>query len=352
MERVPNIDISRKNSPQRKLISIFIYIVALAILLLAADYLFVKKNILRTINPVSQMQEYYKDKKYTKVVEKGAGLLDKYPNSLIIRRYMWKSYLYTNQFSMALKTIRSMETLSPNPLEIYLAYCTTFRFMGEYEKVYYYCGKALDIKPTNQIAHEQIVQAMVEQKKYDEAIKYLDKIAKQQPDDLKALILRANIATLQGDYKKSIQILEKARKANPESAIIYYYLGEDNFILKDYLDAAGYYEEFVDSVYKKDVDVELLENAYTNLALSYERSGMYSNAYRAYKSAACLTTKLGKNNETISLLTKAAASTYAGYNGFVSQADFQKKFKKLEKEMEHKCGAQLFSGEQEEEEED
>ena len=273
MERVPNIDISSKSSPKRKLFSIFIYIVTLAILLLAADYLFVKKNILRTINPVSQMQEYYKDKKYTKVVEKGAGLLDKYPNSLIIRRYLWKSYLYTNQFSMALKTIRSMENLSPNPLEIYLAYCATFRFMGEYEKVYYYCGKALDIKPTNQVAHEQIVQAMVEQKKYDEAIKYLDKIAKQQPDDLKALILRANIATLQGDYKKSIQILEKARKTNPESAIIYYYLGENNFILKDYIDAAGYYEEFVDSVYKKDVDVELLENAYTNLALSYERSG-------------------------------------------------------------------------------
>jgi len=212
--------------------------------------------------------------------------------------------------------------------------------------------EALQIDPQNSTAWTIKGLTLYKLNKYDEAIKYLDKIAKQQPDDLKALILRANIATLQGDYKKSIQILEKARKANPESAIIYYYLGDNNFILKDYIDAAGYYEEFVDSVYKKDVDVELLENAYTNLALSYERSGMYSNAYRAYKSAACLTTKLGKNNETISLLTKAAASTYAGYNGFVSQADFQKKFKKLEKEMERKCGAQLFSGEQEEEEEE
>ena len=353
MERVPNIDISKIRSPRRrKLLSIAIYVVSLGILLFVADYLFIKKNILKSINPVSQMQEYYKDKKYSRVVEKGAALLEKYPNSIIIRRYLWKSYLYTNQFSKALQTIGSMEKLSPNPIEIYLAYCATFRFMGEYEKVYYYCGKALEIKSNNQIAHEQIVQALVEQKKYGEAIKYLDKISKQQPDDLKKLILRANIATLQGDYKKSIQILEKARKENPESAIIYYYLGENNFILKDYIDAAGYYEEFVDSVYKKDVDIELLENAYTNLALSYERSGMYSNAYRAYKSAACLTTKLGKNNDTISLLSKAVASTYAGYNGFVSQTDFQKKFKKLEKEMERKCGAKLFAGEEEEEEEE
>ena len=72
---------------------------------------------------------------------------------------------------------------------------------------------------------------------------------------------------------------------------------------------------------------------------------MYSNAYRAYKSAACLTTKLGKNNDTISLLSKAVASTYAGYNGFVSQTDFQKKFKKLEKELDDKCGEQVFSSE-------
>jgi len=294
------------------------------------------------------MQNYYKEKKYSKVVEKGTALLERYPNSVIIRRYMWKSYLYTNQFSNALRTIKGMEKLSPNPIEVYLAYCTTFRFMGEYEKVHYYCGKALEIKSTNQIAHEQIVQALVEQKKYDEAIEYLDKIAKQQPDDLKKLILRANIATLQSDYKESIQILNKARKENPESPIIYYYLADNYFNLKEYTDAAGFYEEFTDSVYKKDVDVELLENAYTNLALSYERSGMYSNAYRAYKSAACLTTKLKKNTQTITLLSKAVASTYAGYSGFVSQSDFQKKFKELEKALEHKCGGQLFTGEIEE----
>jgi tetratricopeptide (TPR) repeat protein len=345
-ERVPNIDLTPKKNRKDTLISISIYASLIVVILLIANYAFIKKNVFKSINPITEMQEYYKDKNYSKVVETGRALLKKYPDSLIIRRYLWKSCLYIKRFGGALHAIRKMEIIEPNTIEVYLAYCTTFRFMGEYEKVFYYCGKALEIKPNNQAAHEQIIQALVEQKKYDEAIKYLDKISLQQPDDLKKLILRANIATLKGDYNKSVQILEKARKENPESPILYYYLADNYFSLADYVDAAGFYEEFTDSVYKKDVDIELLENAYTNLALSYERSGMYSNAYRSYKNAACFTLKLKKTNEAIRLVNKAIAATYAGYSGFVSQADFKEKFKSLERELEKKCGGQLFPAEE------
>jgi len=345
MERVPNIDIKQKRSAKSTLASVLIYGAMLGVVLLAADYVFIRKNILRGLNPVSQMQSYYKDKKYSKVIEKGTALLNRYPSSLIVRRYLWKSYLYTKQFSQALQIIRDMEKMSSNSIEIYLAYCTTFRIMGEYEKVDYYCGKALEIKSSNQIAHEQIIQALVDQKKYNEAIKYLDKISGQQPDDLKRLILRANIATLGRKYKESIQILEKARMENPEETILYYYLGDNYFNLQSYSQAAGFLEEFTSSVYKQDVDIELLESAYINLAISYEKSGMYSNAYRSYKNAACFTMKLKKTNETISLMTKAIASTYSGYSGFVSQTDFQKKFKKMEKELENKCDEKIFTEE-------
>jgi tetratricopeptide (TPR) repeat protein len=345
MEKVPNIDIRPKKSVKNTLISILIYCSIFIVVVLTIDYVFIKKNILRGINPVSQMQSYYKDKKYLKVIEKGTSLLSRYPSSLIIRRYLWKSYLYTKQFSQALKVIRGMEKISSNSIEVSLAYCTTFRIMGEYEKVDYYCGKALEIKSNNQIAHEQIIQSLVEQKKYNEAIKYLDNISGNQPDDIKRLILRANIATLRGNYQESINILEKVRKENPEEAILYYYLGDNYFNLRNYTQATGFLEEFTSSVYKQDVDIELLESAYINLAISYEKAGMYSNAYRSYKNAACFTMKLKKPNETISLMTKAIAATYSGYSGFVSQSDFQKKFKKMEHELEDKCDEKIFAEE-------
>jgi len=345
MERVPNIDIKQNKSVKHTLISVLIYFLLFIAIAFTADYVFIKKNILRGINPVSQMQSYYKDKKYSKVIEKGTSLLNRYPNSLIIRRYLWKSYLYTKQFSSALQVIRDMERISSNSMEVYLAFCTTFRIMGEYEKVDYYCGKALEIKSNNQIAHEQIIQALVDQKKYDEAIKYLDKISDKQPDDIKRLILRANIATLRGNYQESINILDKVRKENPEEVILYYYLGDNYFNLHNYAQATGFLEEFTSSIYKQDVDIELLESAYINLAISYEKSGMYANAYRSYKNAACFTMKLKKSNETISLMTRAIASTYSGYSGFVSQTDFQKKFKKMERELENKCDEKIFTEE-------
>ncbi|MFH1223169.1 MAG: tetratricopeptide repeat protein [Pseudomonadota bacterium] len=345
MDRVPNINLDRpRHKPKNPFVSFLIYLGAFFLLLLCADYLLVKKNIFKNVNPITQMQEYYKDKKYSRVIESGKALLRRHPNSMIIRRYLWKSYAYTKQYGSAVRTIGEMQNYVGQEMESSLAFCTTYRLMGEYEKMHYYCQKVLEIKPNNEPAQDQMVQALIEQRKYDEAIKYLDALSRRQPDNLKRLMLRSSLATLKGEYNKSIQILEKVRSEYPEAATVYYYLGENYFFMGDYIKAAGFLEEFTDSVYKKDVDIELLENAYTSLALSYERAKMYSNAYRAYKNAACFTIKLKKTNETIRLMTKAITLTYAGYKGFVSQNDFKKKFRNLEKELENKCDEKLFMG--------
>jgi len=338
MDRVPNINLDRSKLKVRNpIVSLLIYAGLFFILLFLADYLFIRKNILKKINPITQMQVDYKEKNYSKVITTGTKLLQQYPHSIIIQRYLWKSYAYTNQFDKTLQTIKEMEKLAGHEMEIYLAYCTTFRLMGEYVKMMPYCQKALEIKSNSEPAQDQIAQSLVEQKKYDEAIKYLDKISQDQPDNLKRLLLRSNIATLSGDYSKSISILEKIRSDYPDVSIVNYYLGENYFMQADYIDAAGFLQEFVDSVGQKDIDVALLENAYTHLALSYEKAKMYSNAYRAYRKAACFTIKLKRTSETKRLMNKAVAITYTGYTGLVSQKDFQKKFRKLKKELDERC---------------
>ncbi len=341
MERIPNISLDKKpsNSP---IITIVIYVILFFVILFSAQYLFIRKNILKNINPITKMQEQYREKKYAQVIETGKEILKKHPRSLIVRRYMWKSYLYTKQYGDSLRTIKEMEKNVSNNIEIYLAYCTTFRIIGQYKKMEYYCSKALEVKASNEIAHEQIIQALIDQKKYEEAAEYINKLSEKQPDDLKKTLLRANIAALRGQFPKSIEILEEVRSTSPDTPIVYYYLGENYFMMGDYVKAASFLEEFTDSVYKKDVDAEILEAAYTNLALSYERAKMFSNAYRAYKNAACFSIKMNKTNETVRLMNKAITSTYAGYTGLVSQTDFKKKFKRLEEELEGACGAKLF----------
>jgi uncharacterized protein HemY len=192
------------------------------------------------------------------------------------------------------------------------------------------------------------VQAFIDQKKYKEAKKYLEELSRtQSSDDLKRHILLANINMLEGNYDKGTEILEEARKIFTEEPIIYYYLGESYYRSKKYVRAASFLEEFTNSVYRKDVDIELIENAYITLASSYENARMFSKSYKAYKNAACLTIKLNKTDLTIRLMTRAIAATYAGYTGFVSQSDFKNKFEKLKKELEKKCNATLFLSKEE-----
>ncbi|MCX6112363.1 MAG: tetratricopeptide repeat protein [Proteobacteria bacterium] len=329
------------------IVSTVIYVCLFLSILMLADYLFIKKNIFKNLNPVAQMQSYYREKNYTKVIEKGAPLLNNHPNSLIMRRYLWKSYIYTKQYNKALRIVSEMESIAPKSIEVPLAYCTVFRTMGEYEKMKYYCDKVLEIKPDNEQAHEQFVQALIDKKNYLEAENYLKKLEAKQSDNFKRSMLMANVEMLENDYKKAIDVLERARKIYTEEPIIYYYLGESYYQTGEYAKAAGFLEEFTDTVYKQDVDVELLQNAYTTLASSYEKAMMFSNAYRAYKNAACLTIKLDKTDETIRLMTRAITNTYAGYTGFVSQNDFKKKFKKLENELEKQCDSQLFETKEE-----
>ena len=339
---MPNISLDKRplNSP---ILTIAVYVILFFFVLFSAEYVFIRKNVLKNINPITKMQEQYKVKEYSSVIDTGKQILQKHPKSLIVRRYLWKSYMYTKQYGDSLKTIKEMEALVPNSIETYLAYCTTFRIIGQYQKMEYYCNKALEIKPSNETANEQMIQALIDQKKYAEAADYIDKLSEKQPDNLKKTLLKANIASLRGQFASSIEMLEKAAQTYPNIPIIYYYLGENYFMMGEYIKAAGFLEEFTDSVYEKDIDVEILEAAYTNLALSYEKAKMFSNAYRAYKNAACFAVKMSRTNETVKFMNKAITSTYAGYTGFVSQIDFKKKFKKLQEELEASCGGKVFT---------
>jgi tetratricopeptide (TPR) repeat protein len=344
-DRIPQIDLDKGRFISKKpILNIIIYACLLLIIIISVNYIFFKNSFFDNLNPISQMQNHYKEKNYTKVIDTGSQLLTKYPKSLIIRRYLWKSHLHMKQYGKALKIMHQIQELSPSTIEPSLGYCTIFRLTEEYEKMNYYCEKVLELKANNETAHEQIAQAFIDQKKYKEAKKYLNKLSTElASDNLKRHILLANINILEGNYEESIRILEEARRIFIDEPIIYYYLGECYYHSGKYIKAASFLEKFIDKAYKKDIEVELLESAYIDLASSYEKAKMFSNAYRAYKNAACLTIKLNKTDLTIKLMTRGIASTYAGYTGFVSQDDFKNKFEKLKNELEKKCNSVLFA---------
>ena len=50
-----------------------------------------------------------------------------------------------------------------------------------------------------------------------------------------------------------------------------------------------------------------------------------------------------KTDETIRLMTRAIANTYAGNRSFVSQKDFKNKFNRLQNQIEKKCMGTIFT---------
>jgi tetratricopeptide (TPR) repeat protein len=345
---VPNIDLDKTNKSikAKKRAQVLLYPLLAILAVIAANYLFdyitIKKKFFA--NPITRMQFYYKEKNYLKAIEIGEDIIEKNQDSLLVRRYLWKSYLYTNQFGMAAKQLEKIgQYNTDNTIEVNFGYCNLYRYMEQYEKAKYFCEKVLESDPAYEQAHDLIIQILLEQKNYTEATKYLESVYSNSSDKLKKYILQAAVASSQNDFKKSISILEEAKKSNPYAPIIYYTLGMNYFETGEYTKSVGYLEEFTEQVSSDEIAAEQLDSAFETLGASYEKSNMFLNASRTYKKAACFGMKKGETDFAVRMVKKVVNTTYVGYAGFVSAQEFDKRFNSVVKDLEGKCSTKLFS---------
>ena len=63
---------------------------------------------------------------------------------------------------------------------------------------------------------ESISAALVAEKRFSEAIIYLDKILEQEPDNLKALTNKAGLLAQLGNYSKSLSLINKVLEIDPD----------------------------------------------------------------------------------------------------------------------------------------
>jgi len=304
---------------------------------------FVKQNFLQDINPYKKIMNHYEKKEYSKLIDMAKKLLIEHPQSINIRRYLWKSYLITEQFENAIFTLNELDKLLPeNNIEILYAYCTLYKYMKNYDLAVETCKKALAIKPDNLELKTELAKILIKKSDLNTAYNYILDNFEENSFDKDLLI--ANIKTLENNYKESIKILEKLRLENPNEYTLYYYLANNYIYLEDYIIASSYLEEFTsNSTNISTTDINLLEDAYNKLAYSYETNKMYSKAYDAYKDASCFSLKLQKTDSAIKMMQKAISLSYINFRGFVSEKDFKEKFNELRKDLESKCGAKLFS---------
>ena len=63
---------------------------------------------------------------------------------------------------------------------------------------------------------ESISAALVAEKRFSEAIIYLDKILEQNPDNLKALTNKAGLLAQLGNFSKSLSLSDKVLEIDPD----------------------------------------------------------------------------------------------------------------------------------------
>jgi tetratricopeptide (TPR) repeat protein len=196
-----------------------------------------------------------------------------------------------------------MENLNASNIEVNLGLCTTYRFKRDFNNTMKYCNLVLE-KRNSDIANDQILQAYIDADMLDDAINHINQILDTEPDNLKSLILKSNILSLQKKYSESIKILQSAIEKYPEAIPSYYYLGKNFYNLKNYKLAIKNLDIFIESVNHKDIDINLLENAYTTLAVSYEKNNEIEKANKIYLKISCFLFKTNRVREGIELAKK------------------------------------------------
>jgi tetratricopeptide (TPR) repeat protein len=293
-----------KKTPKFLNVTLGIYISLFVVLTIMGTYLFIKKNVFTLVNPLNKVHKFYLENDYKKVINEANIILHKDPNSITLRRYIWKSKLFLGKFDESIKILEEMKDLNTSSIEINLGLCTVYRFKKDLDKTLKYCQMVLKENHMNETAKEQIIQAYVDKKMYDEAILYINKISKNYKESLKREILKSNILSLKGDYKKSIKLLEEAKSFYVNPTPTYYYLGKNYYKIKKYKKAAKNLEKFIKETKGKQIDVKLLENSYISLAKTYEKANLIDKAYQSYIKTACLIKKLKKINSLNSIKTK------------------------------------------------
>lgn len=125
-------------------------------------------------------------------------------------------YLYNNDLKMAKIQFEFclLTEKTPPPL-LYTILSEISDMLGKLEEAMEYATRALELDPENETALRMKSLLLIEEKKYEEAIIYLEKLLNHRPDDLQLLYYGAELYTELGEDDKLIDIYIKILQINP-----------------------------------------------------------------------------------------------------------------------------------------
>ncbi len=194
-----------------------------------------------------------------------ASALERKPDSVVANYLMGRLKFHSGEYESALTYFETALSGAPSSLNIAVARCDCLCRLGkmdEAEKI------ASELYEKNSYDVDVLVlcaRCAVYKNDLDRSRSYVSCIMQQNPDNAQAMLLRARIYYLDGDYVKSSSMLD-AYRSKEESYSNYVAKAEDYYILranlllnwkKDYREASRTMEEAL-SLYPDSIDVLLL----------------------------------------------------------------------------------------------
>ena len=148
------------------------------------------------------------------------------PQSVTLRMQAAEFYMRAGDHAAALPHLEVVTKLAPKDLIGWIALGDANTFVRKIDKALAAYTRAEQIDPNNPFLLRGKSQALLLQKKFQEARQVLEKGLKTHPNDVELQTALGNIYLILNRPRQALETLEPAVKANPERADLHYLLGE------------------------------------------------------------------------------------------------------------------------------
>ena len=122
----------------------------------------------------------------------------------------------------AIEKLQAVTKKDPNPRTL-AALATSYEQLQDYKSAAEVLQKALDLDPDNSRIKHALAMDLLRSRKFDDALKYYQQLADDDPHDPDAWLRMAEIYSEKRDFAKSRGFLDKAKAIDPENLEVRYY---------------------------------------------------------------------------------------------------------------------------------
>ena len=187
------------------------------------------------------------------------------------------------------KTPAIVSTPNIGVSEVFLEVALLFKAVPVgYDYAQMYISISQYFNPNNDIAKLAMADICEERDMYDAANRYYDAISKKSEMYYPAQIKKANNLSLQKKYDEAIKVLKKVSKENPNNIQVLSNIGDILRISNNQPDAIKYYKEAIKSIFYES---EKYWPIYYALAVSYDRNNEWDKAEEYLQKALSLSNR-------------------------------------------------------------